>query len=69
MRVGGGGLGDLLRAGTAVRGGKALETGETGLVMSMMTLPCKYVPVLTHHRRLADPGHGEDNDLPGRVTR
>ena len=31
MRAGGGGLGDLLRAGTAVRGDKAREVGGEGV--------------------------------------
>ena len=66
MRAGGGGLGDLLRAGTAVGGDKALGIGGDGVGDVDDDLACQGVPVLADHRRRAGVRHGEDDDVPGR---
>src|SRR5207248_1416575 len=66
MRVGWGDLGDLLRAGTAVRGDKALEIGGDGVGDVDDDLAVQGVPVLANYRRRAGIGHGDDDDVPGR---
>src|SRR5207245_8105735 len=66
MRAGWDDLGDLLRAGTAVRGDKALEIGGDGVGDVDDDLAVQGVPVLANYRRRAGVRHGEDNDFPGR---
>ncbi len=66
MRAGGGGLGDLLRAGTALGGDEAREIGGDGVGDVDDDLAVQRVPVLADHRRRAGVRHGEDDDVPGR---
>ena len=62
----GGGLGDFLRAGSALRGEKAPEIGGDGVGDVDDDLAVQGIPVLTNHRRRAGVRHGEDDDVPGR---
>ena len=66
MRAGGGRLGNLLRAGTAVGGDEAREIGGDGVGDVDDDLAVQGVPVLANHRRRAGVRHGDDNDVPRR---
>jgi hypothetical protein len=61
-----GGLGDLLRAGSAVRGDQRGGVGVEGVRDVDDDLAGQCVPVLGEDRRGAGVGHGEDDDVAGR---
>ena len=61
-----GGLGDLLRAGSAVRGDQRGGVGVEGVGDVDDDLAGQRVPVLGEDLHGAGVGHGEDDDVAGR---
>ncbi len=65
-RIGRGGLGDLLRAGTVLRGHEVREVSVDGVGDVDEELACQRFAVLLHHVENGGVGNRQDDDVPGR---
>ena len=66
IRIGRGGLGDLLRAETVLRGHEVREVGVDGVGDVDEELACQLFAVLPHHVENGRVGNRQDDDVPGR---
>jgi hypothetical protein len=66
IRIGRGGLFDLLSAETVLRGHKAREVGVDGVGDVDEELACQLFTVLLHHAENGGVGNRQDDDVPGR---